>query len=234
MDQKLISKPGTNDISCWDWPSVKRENIAASPLVNTSHSAFECFPNTSVLLVTTRTSRYMARRLPRNLGPYVRHGLVENLPDQSPPVEFERGVSCNWNWICFLLWYDVRILAGSIVKISWSIMDGTRGDDAMPSLPAKLDCILRRLMWLGAPKVPYLKQCSFDSNDFRKSINNLCFSFLGIAWMCPGIHYCCSLGWLSQLGWRDKESVPNHRVIRWREEISKTCFGTWWVMRSGW
>lgn len=68
---------------------MKRENIAASPLVNASNSSFECYPNTSFLVVTTPTSRYMARRVPRNLGPYVRHGLVENHPDQSPPAEFE-------------------------------------------------------------------------------------------------------------------------------------------------
>ena len=68
---------------------MKRENIAASPLVNASNSSFECYPNTSFLVATTPTSRYMARRVPRNLGPYVRHGLVENHPDQSPPAEFE-------------------------------------------------------------------------------------------------------------------------------------------------
>ena len=63
-------------------------------------------------------------------------------------------------------------------------MDGARGDDAMPPLPSKLDCILRRLIWLGAPKVPYSKT-SFDlreASNFKKPIQNLIrlFQFLGI------------------------------------------------------
>lgn len=82
----------------------------------------------------SRPTRYMAK-LRRGLRLYAKHGLIEEEPCR-PGLSFERR--------CFVSSDSVVLARGSRASPM---------DQHDLALAPKLECILRRLIWLRAPKV---------------------------------------------------------------------------------
>ena len=99
--------------------------------------------------------------------------------------------------------------------------------DGCPCAPPKLDLVLRRLRWLGAPKVPWIRYIFWSSHVWSQIYN--IFEVCTSSTKHYLVHVCClgipghhSLDWSPELGGYQQEWARNYRVLRRWKKTSET------------
>lgn len=160
-----------------------------------------------------------ASRIEERLGPVRQTWRCSEVSSRSAWARFW-GSCCDWNKT-HIHW--TQATASQTMRVIHSMPP--RSESAMPP---KLELVLRRLVWLGAPKVPHPKL--MELNTSVPSFLPKCY----VANYAQGIYPHDTYAWASWLCGRQQGPVPCGGVLCWGCQISKTHLRDWWISYRFW